>query len=96
MPGFDRTRVEGQLGLHWILELYPLPMRERGWCSAPHEAVRQIRVASNLPLPELVEVVIHEVTHAVAWDLSEEAVTQIGEEASKAVLWALRKRGLLE
>lgn len=86
---------EGAHGKKFRARLNPWPMTERGYCEPPTHEDPEIVIRSQLPLAELVEVVVHEGLHARFWDLDEESVEHAGEQISSMVLWALRERGIL-
>jgi hypothetical protein len=63
-----------------------------GMCDHPGATGKEIRIAKGLRGGELLlEVLIHEILHASAWDLSEESVDQFGRDCAR-ILWRLGYR----
>lgn len=62
-----------------------------GRCYHPRALAKQIIVASHLTGEQELEVTLHELLHAAYWDLSEEAVTEGGQDIARA-LWRLGYR----
>ena len=78
------------LGRRWELR-YARLTNNRGECEDPTKTGKQIRISTDLPPQEELEVLIHEMLHAAGWHLDEQYVEQFADEVS-AVLWRLGYR----
>jgi hypothetical protein len=74
-------------GKYWTLRFCAL-RKHKGECDAPSVKNKQIRIKTNLSEREELEVLIHELLHAVEWMKDEEWVERSGVEIS-AALWKL-------
>lgn len=80
------------LGRWWKLRLTPHMRDHRGKCDPPYASGKTILIDSRLRGQELLEVLIHEMTHAANWHLDEEFVEQFGKDVARA-LWRIGYRG---
>lgn len=87
-------RVEGEYGLYWEVKLTPFPLGCDGITSAPHAKERVIKIAKNMPPERLINTICHEVLHACAWNLDEEAVEHYGEVVARLIFEVFEERGL--
>lgn len=74
-------------GKYWTFRFCSL-RKHKGECDAPSVRNKEIRIRSNLPAREELEVTVHELLHAVEWSKDEEWVEQSGVDIS-AALWKL-------
>lgn len=85
------------LGKRWDLQFLPLGRfraggkRVAGLCDSPTKPKKQILIDSRLQDRELLEVLLHEMLHAVDWQQSEESITAQAHDIS-VVLWKLGYR----
>jgi hypothetical protein len=89
------------LGKRWLLRFLPLGRlrsnNERiiGLCDAPTNPKKEILIDNRLVDRELLEVLLHEMMHAVDWQKSEEFITWQARDIS-TVLWKLGYRRIDE
>lgn len=57
----------------------------RGLCDDPSEDRPCIYMLSYLKDKELIEIIVHEMTHAFFWNASEEKVTKFAEEVAEVI-----------
>lgn len=55
----------------------------RGKCDPPDAKDRTIRVDSRLEGQELMEVLLHEITHAASWPIDEDFIAQFARDAAR-------------
>lgn len=85
------------LGKRWKLHFLPLGRFGHesevvlGMCDPPNKPHKEIRVDSRLKDQELLEVLLHEMLHAVDWHQSEEIIASQAHDIAK-VLWKLGYR----
>lgn len=85
------------MGKRWNLRFLPLGRlrvnghQVRGLCDAPSQSNKEILIDSRLKDREQLEVVLHELLHAVDWHQSEEAISRQAADISR-VLWKLGYR----
>lgn len=65
--------------------------KRRGYCEAPHEKNKEIVIDSRLRGQERLQVIVHELIHAMGWHLDEEFVQESGDDLGR-VLWNLGYR----
>lgn len=53
-----------------------------GYCDAPTLPNKTIKIDSRLRGEKRIEVLLHEITHAGHWDMSEEAVEEFARDAA--------------
>lgn len=73
-------------GKRWLLEYVPLRGDADGLCDDPKTKGKRIRICSTLKDQRLLEVLIHELTHAANWEWDEGVVTEAARDIAK-VLW---------
>lgn len=83
-----RVKINGRL---WDLVFTNLQTID-GDCAAPTDKGKRIRVASTLRGERRLDVLLHEMLHAGAWNLDESTVSTIASDMSR-VLWRLGYRG---
>lgn len=77
----------------WLLQTSKkLPRTVNGLCSHPDSLNKSIAIRDSLRGEKMLEVLIHEATHAGHWDMSEEAVEEFSHDVSR-ILWRLGYRG---
>jgi hypothetical protein len=85
------------VGKRWRLRFMPLgrfrygTRRVVGLCDPPDHPGKEILIDSRLKDRDLLEVLLHEMLHAVDWQQSEEAIATQARDISK-VLWKLGYR----
>lgn len=70
------------LGKRWRLRFAP-NLANRGDCDAPTLPNKEIRISSALDGEELLEVLVHEFTHAAYWHLDEEYVEKFAKDVAR-------------
>lgn len=84
-------------GKRWILQFLPLgrfrygERRVVGLCDPPSHPGKKILIDNRLENRDLLEVLLHEMLHAVDWQQSEEAIAEQAHDIS-VVLWKLGYR----
>jgi hypothetical protein len=63
-----------------------------GYCDSPTEVGKEILIDKNLSGKLRLDTIIHELLHALYWDLSEESIEEAATDVA-AVLWRLGYRG---
>lgn len=85
------------LGKRWKLRFLPLGRMKHaegqvlGLCDPPTKPGKEILIDNKLKDQELLEVLIHEMLHAVDWNQSEETIGTQAHDIAK-VLWKLGYR----
>lgn len=79
------------MGRHWLLKFVPYLGQNIGLCEHPDEVEKTIRVQKGLPDKEKLRTILHELTHAGFWCLSEESVDEFSRDVAE-VLWRLGYR----
>lgn len=54
-----------------------------GECTSPSEPNRVIKIKKGLDTITRFEIILHEIIHAACWDLAEETVSELAEDATK-------------
>lgn len=81
------------MGKRWELVFRRIPDREEahGYCEPPDRKRKRLVVDSRLEGEKRLEIVVHELLHAVFWYLDEDVVDQMAKDIAK-VLWDLGYR----
>lgn len=79
-------------GRWWALRFTPHLRAHRGKCDPPDASGKAILIDSSLRGEELLEVLIHEQTHAGNWNLAEEWVEVFARDVARN-LWRIGYRG---
>jgi len=64
----------------------PCGTRKAGDCEPPKSGTRTIRILKSLRGRELMEVLIHEASHAAFWDLDEEVITEFASDVTDVLM----------
>jgi len=70
------------MGRRYLLRDVP-NLGERGECDSPRLPRKEIRIRSTLSGEERLEVILHELMHAAAWDFDEEFVEKFGADVAR-------------
>lgn len=81
------------LGKRWNLVFPKIPASEQahGYCEPPDRKRKRLAVDKRLVGQHRLEIILHEMLHAVFWYLEEEIVAQMAKDMAK-VLWDLGYR----
>lgn len=77
-------------GRRWRLKSAKL-INDLGSCDPPETRGKTIKISDALDGCELLEVLLHELTHAAAFDLAESTVNETARDIA-AILWRLGYR----
>lgn len=83
-----RVQIRGR---SWLLrEVGPNEMQHsgdnpRGECDPPDAKRKEIRILKGMGDKEKLEVVLHEMIHAAAWDWAEEAVEETAHDMARVL-----------
>jgi len=64
----------------------PCGTKKGGDCEEPKKGVREIRILKSLRGRDLIEVLLHELTHAAFWDLDDEVVTEFAKDVTDVLI----------
>lgn len=77
-----RHKIRGKV---WDMRYVP-NMEMDGWCDSPDTKNKQIRIAKRCKGLRRLIVLLHEALHAGLWDIDEDAIEELAEDAGR-LLW---------
>lgn len=84
------------MGKFWNLKYVP-NLSSRGYCDPPEKKNKAIVIWQGLKGQELLEVLLHEMLHSLAFKaFSEEFVTEAADDMSRAIWKELKAKGYLQ
>lgn len=83
MAELGKFKICGRLYTILSVPRHTLPDQSDGFCDAPSERQKRIRIADDQGGQLELDTLIHEVIHAADWNQSEEWVTQVARDLAR-------------